>query len=183
MGLATNNTANMINTQTLKLEQDIFNELKFNKAPMAEVVEALRQYKATLEPNATAYNADVEKFILSLCKVDTDLHHYLGTEVYLAQQYLDKEAKAKHAQEMADKGYIPCREWNGYEGPAELVGKKQMDWMTVNINKVGKIIKSLVKVEDQGRTKIYEPFFIPKGKRTRGYYLYNMGACFYKAIN
>jgi len=173
----------MINTQTLRIEQNTFNKSKYNKAPMAEVVEALRQYKATLEPNATAYNADVEKFILSLCNVDADLHDYLGTEVYLAQKYLDKEAKAKHVQEMADKGYIPCREWNGYEGPADLVGKNDIDWMSISIKEVGKIIKSLVKVEDQGRTKIYEPFFIPKGKRSRGYYLHNMGACFYKAIN
>jgi len=175
----------MINTQTLKLEQNIFNELKFNKEPMVEVVEALRQYKATLEPKATAYNSEVEAYIVSKEKLelDSELKDYLGTEVYLAQRYLGNEARAKHAQEMADKGYIPCREWNGYEGPAELVGKKQMDWMTANINKVGKIIKSLVKVEDQGRTKIYEPFFIPKGKRSRGYYLRNLDESFYKAIN
>jgi len=164
----------MINTQTLKLEQNIFNELKYNKEPMAEVVEALRQYKATLEPKATAYNSEVEAYIVSKEKLelDSELKDYLGTEVYLAQQYLDKEAQAKHAQEMADKGYIPCREWNGYEGPAELVGKNDIDWMSINIKEVGKITKT-------GDDK---PFFIPKGKRTRGYYLHNMGTCFYKAI-
>ena len=164
----------MITRQTLNLEQGIFNDLEYNKAPMADVVELLRQYKATLEPNATAYNANVEAYIVSKAKLDLDneLKDYLGKEVYLAQQYLDKEAKAKHTQEMADKGYIPCKEWKGYEGPAELVGKNDIDWMSINIKEVGKITKT-------GDDK---PFFIPKGKRSRGYHLHNMGACFYKAI-
>lgn len=163
--------------QKLIIERAIFDKLGkehkgYHKAPMAEVVEALRQYKKSIGENKTAYNADVEKFILGLCEVSNELKDYLGKEVYLAQCFLMAEKKAKYKQEMADKGYTPCREWDGYEGQAQLIGKKEVDWFTASLNKIGKIIK-----DHTG-----EAFFIPKGKRSRGYYLRNFDEGFYKAI-
>lgn len=164
-----------INNKTLLAEKITFDNLAKNhngykKKTMPAVLEALKQYKAT---GKYPYNAQVKEFILSLCQVDESLHDYLLTEIYLAQQDLEQEEKMKQTHEMADKGYIPACEWNGYLGGAELIGTKSMDWMTSKIATTGKIIKA-----NNG-----EPFFILKGKRSRGYYLRNLNNAFYKAIN
>lgn len=155
--------------QKLQIEKTVFDEQRFKKAPMPEVVQYLREYKAT---GKYPYNADVLKYIQSKETVSGELIDTLDTEIYLAQQFLRAEQLENKTHEMADKGFIPVKAWNGYVGRAELVGKKSLDWATTQINKVGKIIA----LEDGG-------FFIPKGNRTRGYYLRNLDEAFYKPIN
>ena len=135
---------------------------------MPEVLEAMRQYTAT---GKYPYNAQVKDFILSEHNIDSNLHDYLLTEIYLAQQDLRSEQKAKQQHEMADKGYVPCSQINGFTGEAELIATKSRDWFTQKIATTGKIIE----LEDG-------PFFIPKGKRTRGYYIKLLDNAFYKAI-
>jgi len=165
-----------ITNETLQIEKAIFDNLVkdhkgYSKKAHQGVLEALKQYKAT---GKYPYNAQVKDFILSLCDIKAELHDYLETEVYLAQQDLGQEEKAKLTQDMADKGFIPCSEWKGYIGKAQLVGKKQLDWATASIDTTGKII-----ITNDGQ----DGFFIPKGKRSRGYYLRNLDEAYYKAIN
>jgi len=159
-----------INNKTLLAEKISFDAQGYTKKAMPAVLEVLKQYIAT---GKYPYNAQVRDFILSLCTIDANLHDYLETEVYLAQQDLRKENESKLQQEMADKGFIPAKEWKGYVGLAQLVGNVQLDWMTSNIDKIGKIV-----VTNDGE----DGFFIPKGKRTRGYYLRSLNNAFYKPI-
>lgn len=174
--LLKDNYINMFN-EKLKMEKIVFDEMSknnqgFHKKPMLEVVNYLREYKTSLEPKAVAYNSDVVSFICDKENTPDEIKDYLDTEVYLSQKFLREEAKAKHVHEMADLGYIPCREWKGYTGKAILIFPVSIDWFTGKIDKSGKIIET----EDGG-------FFIPKGKRSRGYYLHNLEEAFYKAIN
>jgi hypothetical protein len=48
-----------------------------------------------------------------------------------------------------------------YRGAVKLKASKDMEWITVKIETTGKIV-------DTGEKK--DAFFIPKGKRSRGYY-------------
>lgn len=141
----------------------------YTKKAMPEVLQYLKDYEAT---GKYPYNAEVRDFILTKENIKPELHDYLETEVYLAQHDLQAEKLATHTHEMADKGYLPTSQLNGYLGQAELVATKSLDWMTQKLATTGKIITA-----HNG-----EPFFIPKGSRTRGYYIRNLENAFYKAI-
>lgn len=130
----------------------------YDKIPMPEVVEYLRAFKAT---GAYPYNADVEQYIKDREEVSQTLEDYLGTEVYLAQGYLRKEKEIEYTEHMRAQGYIPIKEVTTYRGPAQLVAKRNIDFLTSNILLDGKVITS---GDDR-------PFFVPKGRRSRGYYL------------
>ena len=158
--------------QKLEEERDAFNKRgtnKYGKTPMPEVVAYLREYKAT---GKYPYNADVEAFIKTREEVRDALEDHLGTEVYLAQKFLHDEDARVYSESMLAKGYIKAGDITTYRGPAELIAKKNMDLFTTNIGLVGKIITS---GDDR-------PFFVPKGRRSRGYYLGTLESAFIKII-
>lgn len=94
----------------------------------------------------------------------------LETLVFLAHKAFGKERRDARDAEMMAEGWsvIPSYETRGrdippisYRGAAMLCAKKSVDWMTSKLEMAGKIIS-----DARG-----DAFFIPKGKRSRGYYM------------
>jgi hypothetical protein len=93
----------------------------------------------------------------------------IETLVYVGRKVLQAEAQKVKDNEMIAQGWqvipsigsasflIPF----SYRGPVQVCASKDMDWMTAKIETTGKIV-------DTGEKK--DAFFIPKGKRSRGYY-------------
>ena len=96
----------------------------------------------------------------------------LKSMCYFAGGDIDNDKEVAQEKEMIAQGFIPVREVGDYRGTAELVGKKSVDWMTNKIALTGKIITA-----GNGLA-----FFIPKGKRTRGYYLATIENGFFKKV-
>lgn len=139
-----------------KKDFDSRNVGSYKKPSMPEVLMYLKEYIATGE---YPYNARVAKYILSKEAVPDDLKDYLETEVYLAQKDLKEEKGALLDNKMLGEGFLKIS-WNTeYRGNAELIAKKDVDLMSTKISLTGKIIS-----DSRGT-----PFFIPKGKRSRGY--------------
>lgn len=126
--------------------------------------EVLAYLKAYIAMGPYPYNAEVVKFILSKETVEPALHDYLDTEVYLAQHDLTAERDAARDAEMTAQGYLKLKPELEYRGPARIVAKKDADIFTRKVESVGKIV-------DGGNGYA---FFIPKGRRTRGYSLFDL---------
>lgn len=155
----------------LKQAQKIFKKEGYDKKAIPEVLQYLKDYKAT---GKYPYNNDVENYILSKEDVSSDIEKYLKTEIYLAQQDLRAEKDKEKEQEMLKIGFLPLSEVGDFTGPCLFIGTKDIDWMSAKIKKEGKITK----------TPKGDPFFIPKGNRTRGYYCNDMSISgFYKPLN
>jgi hypothetical protein len=157
----------------LKEAQKVFEVEKYKKRAMPEVLQYLKDYKATLEDKATAYNSSVIEYINEHETIDADMQDYLGTEVYLAQNDLRAEKETEHEKEMIAQGYTPVRDVGDFTGACVFVGVKSIDFYMGKIDMEGKITKA----HDN------RPFFIPKGKRTRGYYIETLDNAFYKPLN
>lgn len=155
----------------LKQAQKVYEVEKFKKKAMPEVLQYLKDYKKEIG-DKTAYNSDIIAYINTRETISEDMQDYLGTEVYLAQQDLRAEREADQESEMIAQGYIPLRDVGNFEGPCTIRGTKSISWMTKNIDMVGKMITA-----DNSA-----PFFLPKGKRTRGYFLAGIDNGFYKPL-
>lgn len=121
--------------------------------------ETLAYLDAFIATREYPYNAQVAKYIKSKEEIPAELNEYLDTEIYLAQQTRRRREGAKKDEEMRAQGYEKITTSVEYRGQAVIVAKKDMDWMSAKIETEGKIIE-----DSRGY-----PFFIPKGKRTRGY--------------
>jgi hypothetical protein len=97
----------------------------------------------------------------------------LETLIFLACKVFSKERIQAEDAEMTAQGWqiIPSYEHREdniapitYRGDAALSAKTSTDWSTSKLEIVGKIIS-----DGAG-----EAFFIPKGKRSRGYYMRNL---------
>jgi hypothetical protein len=156
--------------EKLKEAQKVFEIEKYKKKAMPEALNYLKEYKAT---GKYPYNAQVVEYIMERETIDADLKDYLDTEVYLAQHDLRSEKEEEQEVEMRKEGYIPLKEVGNFTGKCLFTGKRSLDWLTNKVDMEGKIIKA-----HNGA-----PFFIPKGKRTRGYYLAGIDNGFYKPLN
>ena len=91
---------------------------------------------------------------------------------YVGGKEIEKQEQAKKDADMVAQGWrvIPSIESARiadpftYRGPAMLKASKDIDWLSCAIETTGKIISSQINDHEV-------PFFIPKGKRSRGYYL------------
>lgn len=104
----------------------------------------------------------------------------LKTLVFLARKAFSKERRAARDASMLADGWqiipsyqnreehIPAIE---YRGAAMIRAKKHIDWMTSSFDTTGKIVDN-----SHGHA-----FFIPKGRRTRGYAMQSLDG-YYKPI-
>jgi hypothetical protein len=128
----------------------------YKKPAMPEVLNYLKAYIAT---GNYPYNSNVVDYIKERETIPDHLSDHLNTEVYLAQQDLTKEKELEYDSKMAAEGFSKLI-WNtSYRGLAELRAQQEGVFAARNISLTGKIVS-----DNRG-----EPFFIPKGNRTRGY--------------
>ncbi len=119
----------------------------------------------------THYIAEIEKYINERESLPPELQDQLGTEVYLANAQWKRAHDARQGELMTQEGYIPLTPDMEYRGAALLRASKDIDFMRVALSSEGKFITS-------GRGT---PFFIPKGRRTRGYDVYSIKG-YYKPV-
>ena len=159
--------------QQLQKHKDIFNSLetrKYDKKAMPEVLSYLKtEYEKT--KGNTVYNRPFTDYIAKLHNTPTDLIKHLETEVYLAQHDYRDELDAIEVQKMLDAGYLPLDNNVTYRGKIELVAIKNIDWFTNNINK-----QATLKDTPRGL------FVVPKGNRTRGWFISSLEKAFYKPL-
>src|SRR5574343_1595714 len=137
-----------------------FEQLKYKKPAMPEVLAYLKEAKKRVE-GKTVYNSELTAEIMRAESLDEEWRDYINTEVYLAQQDYTAEREAELDAKMEAEGWHKLSEVGDYRGSAYLRAKREVDWLTQNIDIEGKII-----TDSGGR-----PFFIPKGRRSRGYNL------------
>ena len=146
----------------------------WEKQSMPEVKAYNLQYRKV--SGLYPYNAQIEEYILTKEKVSTELIDHLGMEIYLSQQDIRADEKKAQDEKMIAEGWIPIPHERGeictYRGKAMLKATQSIDWLTAGIEKEGTIVDT--------PDKNYS-FFIPKGKRSRGYYLENLSG-YYKPI-
>lgn len=135
-----------------------------------EVWAAYKEWRAE-NPDAYPYNADIEKWIVEKYGVREELADHLGTQVYLAQQQNRREKEAARDTEMAADGFMPIKWDTEYRGEVHVRARKETDFMSSNVSEYGKFV-------DGGNGG---GFFIPKGRRTRGFTLQSLKG-YYKPI-
>jgi len=117
------------------------------------------------------YNAAIEAWMIKRNAIPEHLHDFLGTQVYLAQHQRRRAEEETMRQYMKGEGFEPI-EWDtAYRGAVRVVAKKEFDFMAVRTPETGKFI-----TDGRGGA-----FFLPKGKRTRGYVLAGLKG-YYKPI-
>jgi len=126
----------------------------------------------------TRYFSTIQSYVLSKENIPDELHEQLHREIYLANHQEDRAKEQAKDIEMFANGYLkipkPRRDEPKFEyrGNIEIVASKDNDMFTHRIVTTGKIITD-------GRG---EAFFIPKGKRSRGYTFQLLNG-YYKLIN
>lgn len=148
----------------------------YKSKAMIEVLAYNKQAKAE-NSEKYSYNSAIVDYICAKETIPSDLIDYLDTEVYLSQQDLRAELKASRDSGMVAEGWLVIpkvhyAELFTYRGKAVIKATKSNDWTTNRIETEGKIITA-----GNG-----EPFFVPKGKRTRGYY-FQLLEGYYKPLN
>lgn len=144
---------------------------RYDKPAMLEVLEYLK-VEIAKNNGGTVYNESLALLIAKAENIPSDLYDHLKTEVYLAQHdYTDLKQK-EHADKMLSLGYIPLTSKTDYRGKIELIATYNSDWFTNKIAQEAKIITA------QNGTA----FIVPKGKRSRGWYVYNLENAFYKPL-
>lgn len=162
--------------EKLKEAQKEFTEAKkeyrgYDKPALPEIIAFNKAYRETGE---YPYNASIKKYILEREKIAPELLDYLDTEIYLSQQAIKDEKEITKDGIMLGEGWhkIPTpNEIFDYRGRAMVCATKDLDWTTSKIETEGKII-------DGAKS----PFFIPKGRRTRGYYFQMLNG-YWKPLN
>lgn len=159
----------------LLVAQKVFALEKYKKQVMPEVYEYLLAYRQdkNIPYPQTVFNSDLKKYIVEKENVPFDLQDYLGTEVYLAQQHSRTLEEQDYRRRMEAEGYFPLNTDVTYRGKIEFVAKRTMDWFTSRIATTGTLGET-----DDGKSL----FVVPKGKRTRGYYVAGLELAFYKPL-
>lgn len=145
------------NEKLLEAQKE-FEVQKYKKHAMPEV---LAYYKLwhTEHPGQFCYNAMLVDYIKAHEDVSNDTDNHLGTEVYLAAHDVREEKHLQRDAEMFNAGYQKISPDVEYRGKIEVQAVQTSDWFTNKVAITGKLITD-------GRGA---PFFVPKGKRTRGY--------------
>lgn len=153
----------------LQKEKDIFNSLetrKYDKKAMPEVLQYVKN-----NPDIKT-NPPMVKFISEKENIPAELTEYLETEVYLARHNLGEEKELIAHNDMIAKGYIKLDRNTSYRGKIELVATINTDFFTTNISQQATIKDVPNK----------EPFVIPKGNRTRGWWISRLEKAYYKPL-
>ena len=134
----------------------------------AEMVDIVKKY------NHITTNSFIADEIMKEIGLEAEYKRTLESIVYHARHIIEAEKKSKQDADMIKDGWsiIPVRELFTYRGQITIRANKSSDWLTTRIDTIGKVI-------DDGDKKA---FFIPKGKRTRGYYLSGLKG-YYKINN
>jgi hypothetical protein len=122
---------------------------------------------ALVERNIAPYNSIVVDAIMK--STGAQNKDNIETLVYVGRKVLQAEAQKVKDSEMIAQGWQAIPSIGSaralvrfsYRGLIQVCASKDMDWMTARIETTGKIV-------DTGEKK--DAFFIPKGKRSRGYY-------------
>jgi hypothetical protein len=153
----------------LQKEKDIFNSMEFRKYDKKAMLEVLQYVKNNPDIKT---NPPMVKFISEKENIPTELMDYLATEVYLARHDIDEEKEEIAKQKMLDMGYLPLNRDTTYRGKIELVATTNTDFFTTNISK-----EATIKELSDNRI-----FIIPKGNRSRGWYITSLENAYYKPI-
>ena len=162
-----------------KAEFDAIVLKKWDKKSMPEVKAYNLEYRKVSEKYP--YNQAIKDYILSKETVDGDLIDYLGTEIFLSQHDIRADEDNKYKQKMLAEGWLTLSHDTAYRGKIEYIATKTNDWLTSKLSNNGTLTETVIRVE-KGGTRITELFLIPKGKRSRGYYVRNLDQTFYKPL-
>jgi len=153
----------------LQKEKDIFNSMEFRKYEKKAMLEVLQYVKNNPDIET---NPPMVKFISEKENIPAELIDYLATEVYLARQDIYEEKDLIAHNDMIAKGYIKLDRNTSYRGKIELVATTNTDFFTTNISK-----QATIKELPDNRI-----FIIPKGNRSRGWYVTSLENAYYKPI-
>ena len=143
----------------------------FNKEPVPEVWE---YYKKWREDNSgMAYLREIQEYILKQGSIPEELWSHLYTEIYLCSQKWSDEQDEKYREDMKKKGFYLLTEITEYRGAILLSAKQQIDSLSKSIERECKLIE----LPDK------RLFVLPKGNRTRGWYVSSLEDAFYKPLN
>jgi hypothetical protein len=146
----------------------------YSKPVMDEVYKYQKQFRIeNNRPVGTIYNNELENYVIEKENIPVELQEYIKVEVYLSQQKEHKEDKEKNVENMKNQGWLVLDRDVKYRGKIKFIGSVVQDWFTSKIEKEGKLIDG-----DEGRA-----FIIPKGKRSRGYYVALLENAFYKQLS
>lgn len=165
--------------EKLKKQKVIFDSMAithngYKKTSMLEVKAYNLQYRK--ETGLYPYNDNIVKFITKHKAIDIDLIDHLGTEVFLSQQDIRADEKKAQDDKMIAKGWLVIPqppETCAYRGKIIIRAIKENGFLSSEIDGEGKLVDT---------TNNHGSFFIPKGKRSRGYY-FELLKGYYKQIN
>lgn len=135
-----------------------------------EVWAAYQEWRAA-NPAAYPYNADIQAWIVEKYEVADSLRDILETQVYLCQQQKRRDDQKLRDAEMLADGFMPIAWDTAYRGKVHMRARKETDFMASNVSEYGTFVDGI-----RGSA-----FFIPKGRRTRGFMLQNLKG-YYKPI-
>lgn len=159
--------------QDLRQAKEEFKIQSYKKKALSQILEYLKEEKKKVN-NKTVYNSQLRDLIIKRENIENeDLIEYLATEVFLAQHDLVNEELEEYKKQMEAQGYKQLTEKIEYRGKIELIAQKTTDYLTRPIS-----INATIKELPNGRL-----FIIPKGNRTRGYYVSSLENAFYKELN
>jgi len=148
---------------------------------MPEVLQYNKLYRETY-PDKYPYNDAIKEFICEKENIPyihsnsddmSNLSYYLGAEIYISQHAIDNEKKREKEKELQAQGFLPAQN-PAYRGKAILKGTNTLDWISASYELEGKIIDS--------NTPDKTAFFLPKGKRNKGYFLRDHFEGYYKPL-
>jgi len=147
----------------------VFNKDYKNPNITPEMIALVRPHKEM------TYNSQ----IVDAIGMDENCRDNLETLVYLCRKLFRQEAKAEMENKMIAEGWLPIPSYDdevmkpfAYRGAITIKAIKEQDWCSSRIDSAGKIISDC-----KGKA-----FFVPKGKRTRGYYFQSLKG-YYKTTN
>lgn len=153
----------------LQKEKDIFNSMEFRKYDKKAMPEVLQYVKKNPDIKT---NPPMVKFISEKENIPAELIDHLATEVYLARHDLDEEKDLIAHNDMIAKGYTKLDRNTSYRGKIELVATTNTDFFTTNISQ-----QATIKELSDNRL-----FIIPKGNRSRGWYITSLEKAYYKPL-
>lgn len=149
----------------------ISKEQSYKKKCMPEVKAYNLEYRKV--SGKYPYNQAIEDYILSKEQVSPELIDHLGMEIYLSQKDIREDEDNSYKDKMLADGWLELNNNVIYRGKVEYIAQKTNDWLTSKLANIGRIQET-----NDGK----DLFLIPKGNRTRGYYVRNLEKAFYKPL-
>jgi predicted RNase H-like nuclease (RuvC/YqgF family) len=142
---------------------------------LLEVLDYLKQFRQEKNrvTEQTVYNSELLEYITEKENIPEHLKNILETQIYFAQQDFRKELELEYKNKMLNEGWLPLTNDIEYRGKIEYVAIRNSDFFTVKLANTGTVTET-----NDGK----DLFLIPKGKRSRGYYIRTLEQAFYKVI-